>query len=247
MIRIASESYPQGVQPIIYGDDILIQGTTQRRLQTALNNFSKLAQTLGLVINEEKTKFQSKQRGNVRLSLNDKQVEKVLTYKYLGVYIGFTASSKDAEVNHILTQCRTRLRPLRSLACRGVGAGVPLLRLIYISTIRALVDYAAPALSIACQGRLRKLETIQNEAMRIILGCQRNTRIDVMRAETGLQSIVQRVREINAIVAIRLMRGTSGKELVRDMASGFNNIRSFYRQGKRGYMKELRKAFNIMT
>lgn len=242
MNRIASESYPQGVQPIIYADDILIQGTTQRRLQTALNNFSKLAQTLGLVINEEKTKFQSKQRGNVRLSLNDKQVEKVLTYKYLGVYIGFTASSKDAEVNHILTQCRARLRPLRALACRGVGAGVPLLRLIYISTIRALVDYAAPALSIACQGRLRKLETIQNEAMRIILGCQRNTRIDIMRAETGLQSIVQRVREINAIAAIRLMRGTSGKKLVRDMASGFNNMRSFYRQGKRGYMKELRNS-----
>lgn len=110
-----------------------------------------------------------------------------------------------------------------------------------MSTIRALVDYAAPALSIACHGRLRKLETIKNEAMRIILGCQRNTRIDIMRAETGLQSIVQRVREINAIAAIRLMRGTSGKKLVRDMASGFN-MRSFYRQGKRGYMKELRNS-----
>ncbi|XP_069987694.1 uncharacterized protein [Penaeus vannamei] len=162
MNRISSESYPQGVQPIIYADDILIQGTTQRRLQTALNNFSKLAQTLGLVINEENTKFQSKQRGNVRLSLNDKQVEKVLTYKYLGVYSGFTASSKDAEVNHILTQCRARIRPLRALACRGVGAGVPLLRLIYISTIRALVDYAAQALSIACQLKATYSHKINN-------------------------------------------------------------------------------------
>jgi len=159
----------------------------QRRLQTALNNLNRLTQTLGFVINQEKTKFQIKQRGKVRL------VEKVMTYKYLGVYIGFTASSKDAEVNLILTQCRRGYSRSEHLL---VGARVSLLKLVYISIIR-MVDYAALALSIACRGRLRKLEAIQNVATRIVLGCQRNTIIDIMRAETGLQSIGQRVSKIN--------------------------------------------------
>lgn len=51
MNRIASDGRPQGIQSIIYADDILMQ----RRVQTALNNFRKLAQTLGLVINKEQS------------------------------------------------------------------------------------------------------------------------------------------------------------------------------------------------
>lgn len=56
-----------------------------------------------------------------------------------------------------------------------------------------------------------KLETKHSDAIRVILGCQRNARTVIMIAETGLESIVQRVSEISAIMAIMLMRGASGK------------------------------------
>lgn len=47
---------------------------------------------------------------------------------------------------------------------------------------------------------------------------------DIMRAETGLQGIAQRAREVSATAAIGFMRGVSGEKLARDMASGFNMI-----------------------
>lgn len=71
------------------------------------------------------------------------------------------------------------------------------------------MDYAAPVLSIANQGRLQNLEIKESENVRKILRCQRNTRIDIAGAETGLQNTAQRVGVINAIAAIRLMKEIS--------------------------------------
>ncbi|KAK4307244.1 hypothetical protein Pmani_020957, partial [Petrolisthes manimaculis] len=44
--------------------------------------------------------------------------------------------------------------------------------------------------------QLRPLELIQNEAMRIILGCPRTAKIEVLRAELDMPSIVFRIQEI---------------------------------------------------
>lgn len=92
---------------------MLMQGTAQRRLQTALNNLSKLAQTLGLVICREKGIRANKE---VRLELNDKQTEKILT-KTSGC-VHWLYSNKDAEVIHILNQCK-------AAACGEQAPGFP--------------------------------------------------------------------------------------------------------------------------
>lgn len=57
--------------------------------------------------------------------------------------------------------------------------------IVYLSTVRLIIDYAAPVL--VCKGRIRKLEIMQNEAMKVILGCPRNKRVDIMRADVGLE------------------------------------------------------------
>ncbi|MPC60105.1 hypothetical protein E2C01_054142 [Portunus trituberculatus] len=48
--------------------------------------------------------------------------------------------------------------------------------------------------------QLRPLELIQNEAMRIILGCPRTARIEVLRAELHLPSIMCRIQEITCLI-----------------------------------------------
>lgn len=44
---------------------------------------------------------------------------------------------------------------------------------------------------------------MSNEAMKVILGCPRNARVDIMGTELGLQSTEQRAKEVNLIVVIR--------------------------------------------
>lgn len=123
---------------------------------------------MGLVINEEKTKFQCRAVESTELSINNKNIERVRHYKYLRMYVGYTADNKEAELNNLLTQCKARLQPIKVLAWSRTGVGVSVLRSMYISTVRSLIDYARSVLSFFGSGRMEKLEKLQNAAMRII-------------------------------------------------------------------------------
>ena len=205
MNRVARELYPDGVHAIIYADDILLQGQTTVGLQAALDTLGDTCRSLGLVINREK-KVQSKVRG-VSLSLEGQELERVDVYKYLGVYVGFGKQFKDAEVDYLLTLCRARLQPMRALAASGVGVGPEILRMMYISTVRSLIDYAAPILTQIGNGRTKKLEVLQNTAMRAITSSLKTTVIATLRLELHLLSISDRIRETSMVSAIRHIRG----------------------------------------
>ena len=78
--------------------------------------------------------------------------------------------------------------------------------MVYLSTVRAIIDYAAPVLILYAERDLRSLEVLQNKAMRIILGCPISTRIEVMRLELSLPTIFDRVYELAAVATIRVIR-----------------------------------------
>lgn len=89
--------------------------------------------------------------------------------------------------------------------------------------LRLNTDHAAPVLSFVGKGGTRKLEVKQNEAVRVLLGSPRDARVVSMRTELGLQSIEQRVKEINLVGDIRFMRSNSGVKFVKDMQGGMEN------------------------
>lgn len=208
-------------------------------MQLALNTFGSLCRKMGLLINEEKTKFQCRAMSSKVLTLNNKHIERVRSYKYLGVYVGYTADSRDAELNHILMQSRTRMQPLRSLAWGGNGAGVPVLRSMCISTVRSVIDYASPVLFCLDEGRFGKLEKLQNESMRLILNCPKNAMVDAMRQELALPTVKHRVEELNLTSVIKHIRNAGGYVLLKDIEDYINNTRTFRRQGRRGYINNL--------
>ncbi|MPC13548.1 hypothetical protein E2C01_006286 [Portunus trituberculatus] len=149
---------------------------------------------MGLVINECKTKFQAKEKVSRLPTVNNIPIPRAHVHNYLGVQMSFRKSLQA--VHYVRDLCLPRLALLRLLANRGVGAGIPVLRMFYISVIQSLIDYAAPVLIQFSATQLHPLELVQNEAMRIILGCPRTTQIEVLRAELHLLSIMFRVQEI---------------------------------------------------
>nr|XP_053628079.1 uncharacterized protein LOC128685529 [Cherax quadricarinatus] len=78
--------------------------------------------------------------------------------------------------------------------------------MMYIAYVRSLIDYAAPMLILARESSLRPLELMQNEALRIIFGCPRSTKVLNMRKELGISSISDRIVEINIVLGIRILR-----------------------------------------
>ena len=71
--------------------------------------------------------------------------------------------------------------------------GIPVLRMMYVSTVRSVIDYVAPCLSNLVIGRLNRIDLTQNECMMIVFWYQRNAIIDVMRLEENLPSVCDRV------------------------------------------------------
>ena len=68
MNRIAKDEYPPDVMPIVYADDILIQSPTVAKMQIALNKLCSNCTYLGLVVNEQKTKYQGRCHKSVTLT-----------------------------------------------------------------------------------------------------------------------------------------------------------------------------------
>ena len=219
MDKIARHNFPKGTQILLYADDIVIQCINARVMNMALAELQNLCLHMGLVINEQKSKCQTQMIASCSFIINGKQLENVTSYKYLGMYIGFNKTND--EINYLKNSCLARLKPLEVLANRGNGVGIPVLRMVYISTIRSIIDYASPLLVSYSENELRPLEVIQNKAMRIILGCPRCTRIEIMRLELNLCSIVDRIQELAAVALIRMIRrGDKYMKILVDKIAG---------------------------
>ncbi|MPC93567.1 hypothetical protein E2C01_088701 [Portunus trituberculatus] len=160
--KIASCSFPQGTQVLIYADDKVLQCPTPRILQLALSQLAALC-----VINECKTKFQAKEKVSWLPTVNNVPIPRVHIQKYPDVQMSFRKSLQT--IHYVQDLCLPQLAPLRLLANRGLEAGIPVLIMFYISVIRSLIDYAAPVLIQFSATQLRQLELVRNEAMRIIL------------------------------------------------------------------------------
>lgn len=182
---------------ISYADDILIHVKSYQEIYSALGSISSLCNELGLIISTDKTKIYShhvKDRNKI-FYLDRNRIEQVASYKYLGVKMPHTTE----DVDYLNQRCKTRLSALRAVAGNNTtsGANIRIARLMYVGYIRPLIYYAAPALITQSSSSIRKLELMQNMAMRIIMGCPRTTKILNMRNELGLLSIRDRITEIN--------------------------------------------------
>lgn len=75
MNKIARQKLADDVNVIIYADDIMLQGKTVEGMQRALNVFGVMSKQMGLIINEDKTKFQCRSVGQKILTINDKAID----------------------------------------------------------------------------------------------------------------------------------------------------------------------------
>ena len=204
---IANIDFPEGVSHVGYADDILIQASSYDSMQASLKLIEDVCKKIGFIINVSKTRaFNHGKSQEEEFVLNGEKVKWVPYYNYLGVIVG-GAQAKNQEVNTIIHRCQERLRPLKAMAWNGRGASILVLRMMYIAFVRSVIDYAAPVLIHLGKSKFKKIETIQNDAMRIILGCPKTAKIINLRYELNLPSLWDRIREINVTIGVKILRG----------------------------------------
>jgi hypothetical protein len=102
--------FHKSVQVFAFADDINIIGRSQRVVKEAFLNFKKAAKEIGLIINEDKTKFMALTEYPINLcflEVNGYKFEKVTQFKYLGTSISYDTDPSVEINNRIISANRS--------------------------------------------------------------------------------------------------------------------------------------------
>lgn len=127
------------------------------------------------------------------------------TIRYLGVLIDSKLKFKE-HINSIVTRANSRINFLKSISGTDWGADTRSKLLLYKNWIRPLIEYSTPAVINMQKTLSQKLETIQNQAIRIILGTTKTCSMAAAQAFLNLPPIVARRQQYAAIKVAELKR-----------------------------------------
>lgn len=163
------------------------------RVQATLKQITSRLQELGLVLNVAKATaiaFNYKIKPPPLL-LQCRPVEWASSHRYLGILLDEHLTFKP-QILRLRILAASRIQVMRAMTALDGGANFTVLRQYYIHAVRSVFDSAAPHLR-ACPDALRPLDTIQNNALRIILGAPKWTRLCNLRPENAIPAIHQRI------------------------------------------------------
>lgn len=115
------------------------------------------------------------------------------------------------EVRYLRERTKRRLDVMRAMNSPRAGASRRVLRLYYVQAVRCVADYASVALVSLFASSREALETVQNPAMRTILGEPNWTNLATMRAELCLPPFVVRVDQLTATLVTRTINRPTNK------------------------------------
>jgi ribonuclease HI len=196
-----------------YADDILVyrQGSDKHTMvndvQIELDRIGDWCRVSGAAVNPSKvtvTWFSLNnhigQIDTPSVDLGGKKVQRTGTMKYLGVCFDRCLGFKD-HVDHVILRARKGLAAMRVMTASGFEQR--LLVLLCQGLVFSVIDYALAILTIS-KTQTERLERIQNEAMRIILGCTGDTSTRAMRFLLDYPTMQQRVQLCQARAYLRI-------------------------------------------
>lgn len=168
---------------LLYADDTVLMADSPTELQNCLNAFSSYCNEWKLSINTEKTKiliFGARKKSNLQFKLNNKIVEIVDKYKYLGVYFSQSGSFLNAR-KHIVQQAK---KAMILLFTRINNLDIPLdLQLkLFDHTVLPILTYAC---EIWGYENVDMIEKVHNDFLRKITLARKSTPLYMLYGESG--------------------------------------------------------------
>lgn len=198
----------------IYADDITVTcigndiDEVKGRIQDYMDRFTKWSQDWGLQINPRKTVMQMYTRKRISvpiIKVNKQVVEYKKEQRLLGIIMDCPVLTWRPHIDYLVTDCIRRIDILKSLASTKWGANCKILRQFYIAYIRSKIDYGSVLYGSAAKYCLKKLDSVQNKAMRLILGARNTSPILSLEMECNLRSLQLRRTELTAVTYTKLM------------------------------------------
>ncbi|XP_068224762.1 uncharacterized protein [Palaemon carinicauda] len=205
---------PQGIEMFIYADNICIVcphsvriHNQSQKMQRALNAIVHECNELGLKINPLKTKAMAIKyfEPPPPLFIGNNPIEWVQNFIYLGVNINYKLLP-HTQVKLLRQKVISRFSAMKRITTLKKGVSSHLLRLFYVQAVRSQVEYASPVLISLPSRLLSSLEVIQNNAMRLITGAPIWTRLILLRQETNLLPLADRIKMRVCCIIIKTIK-----------------------------------------
>lgn len=184
----------------------------ERRAQEAINKIEQWAEKWKMKLNGDKTEamvIETTKSGwepNLKLGKKEKKIRVVNEYKFLGVIID-SQLRFDKHLDKITTKAKKRVNIVKHMAGKDWGQGLETQAKLYKTYARSGIEYASPSYYPMLGVKKReKLETIQNEALRSMVGAARRCPADFLRLEAGIEPLEARMKKNNVITWERYRR-----------------------------------------
>ena len=122
------------------------------------------------------------------VTIAGKAIKRDHVLRYLGIIFDRSLSGKD-HISRVVQRSRKGLTALKTMA----GAKMPqkVLLILYQALVVSVIEYGLGLLTLS-NAQVKRLETIQNEGMRAILGCTKDTSAEAMRHLLDLPTATER-------------------------------------------------------
>lgn len=206
----------------MFADDTLIYVTgessmeIERKMNVALNVMEEWMNANKLKMNAEKTKYmivrsiRKELKGNITVKcLDGTVIERVEVMKYLGVMIDDRLRFND-HCDYILKKIGKKISFLNRV---GNYISTYTRCIIYKTIIAPHFEYCATLLVDMGETQLSRLQKAQNRAMRVILQCDRYTKIERMLQALQFMSIRQRLYYNMSIFIFKILNNMMPEQL----------------------------------
>lgn len=172
----------------------LVQG----KIQTAIRAVENWSFTWGFKFSVEKTKyvvFSRRKPEVIELKIYGQKIEQVNTFRFLGVIFDSKLLWSE-HIKYVEDKCKKVVNIMRCLLGSEWGADRAALKNIYISLIRAVMDYGSLVYKEAAKTQIHRLEIIQNQALRLCCGALKTSPISAVQVEMGELPLDLRYRQV---------------------------------------------------
>ena len=160
-----------------------------------MDNISKWCKTWGFKISNAKSTaviFTRRRKvPPVTLKINDACISIKKEFKYLGIIFD-SRLSYNSHSKYVAKKCQSRLNFMRLLSGVTWGADTRVLLVIYRVLIRPIIDYGFEVYLSSHQYVLKRMQIIQNSALRICCGAMKSSPICALQHFCNKHSITIR-------------------------------------------------------
>ena len=188
------------VQMTAYADDLAIHGgpigedIVYEQMTTALKKIETEAMQLGLKFSPEKCEalWYRCVDPDWNFKIAGARIPWRPSVKYLGVIIDKRLNFKR-QVDYVRQKTDIKMNVLKVLSSLS-GVNASILKNIYTAVIQSTLEYGAVTFGMMAANNIARLQTTQNQGMRLILGVPRGTSAKMMRQELQMLPVEHRAK-----------------------------------------------------